>query len=78
MVGGDFSVGLLGVLDQVAGFAANFLPQGATKGYGHNLQASADAKDGLFESIDFAEEEKLESVSGFANLSELGVWFFPK
>ena len=54
MVGGDFSVCLLGVLDQVAGFAANFLPQGATKGYGHNLQASADAKDGLFESIDFA------------------------
>ena len=37
MVGGDFSVCLLGVLDQVAGLAANFLPEGASKGYGHKL-----------------------------------------
>ena len=78
MVGGDFSVCLLGVLDQVAGFAANFLPQGATEGYGHNLETSTDAKDGLFEPIDFAKQEKLKSVSGFANFSKLGVWLFTK
>ena len=37
MVGGDFSVCFLGVLDQIARLAANFLPEGASKGYGHKL-----------------------------------------
>lgn len=36
-VGGDFAVCLLGVLDEVAGLAANLLPKSAAKSDSHDL-----------------------------------------